>query len=243
MFSTTPTHPTHAPCLVPNTNTLPATFTPASHQQPTLISFRLLFNPVLPLASLLPRRPLRRPFALAQQRSLEGSILARLLALPGLQLVGSRMVAPSDAMVDEYMAAMQTNATDGMRRSGEERGGAGKERRKRLMMCLVCRVSSCVVRVYVLTDYAEALILFLSSPSSSLSSSPSSSLSSSPPSGLWKDTMLQFVDRELRDEHSVARGYGRRGAKKPGRCVCVCCAVTGHCAWCEVVKCVLCAHC
>ena len=44
------------------------------------------------------------------------------------------MVAPSDAMVDEYMAAMQTNATDGMRPKEEERGGAGKKRRNRMMM-------------------------------------------------------------------------------------------------------------
>ena len=47
------------------------------------------------------------------KRSLEGSILARLLAIPSLQLVGARMIAPSDAMVDAYLSSMRNNATDG----------------------------------------------------------------------------------------------------------------------------------
>jgi hypothetical protein len=33
----------------------------------------------------------------------EGGILARLLATPGLQLIGSRMYQPSEAFVDEYI--------------------------------------------------------------------------------------------------------------------------------------------
>ena len=50
------------------------------------------------------------PNALA--KSLEGSILARLLAVPGLQLVGARMIMPSDQMVDEYLQALKKNATE-----------------------------------------------------------------------------------------------------------------------------------
>ena len=59
------------------------------------------------------------------------------------------MVAPSDAMVDEYMAAMQTNATDGMRRREEERGRAGRSGEEETEQnddeCVV-RSVSCVVR-------------------------------------------------------------------------------------------------
>ena len=78
------------------------------------------------------------PNALA--KSLEGSILARLLAVPGLQLVGARMILPSDAMVDEYMEALDAS------------------------------------------DYAED----------------------------YKQAMSAFLDTELRDEGSRARGYPNR---------------------------------
>lgn len=50
------------------------------------------------------------PNALA--KSLEGAILARLLSIPGIEMVGARMVQPSDEMVDMYVQTMEQNASD-----------------------------------------------------------------------------------------------------------------------------------
>ena len=105
----------------------------------------------------------------------------------------------------------------------------------------------------------RALIHFLSSPSSSVSSSPSSFLS------VFLSFFPQVLGRtrcssswtgncetntpsrggtggERKEETGEERKIVKRGEeeRRSLTVVCVCCAVTGHCAWCEV-KCVLCA--
>ena len=50
------------------------------------------------------------PYSLAKSRT--GGIISRLLSLSGLRLVGARMYAPGDAMVDEYKASIEKQRID-----------------------------------------------------------------------------------------------------------------------------------